>query len=33
MSVDPDYVDMLHNRVEEDLEETKKELQWDAEYY
>lgn len=33
MSVDPDYVEMLNQRVEEDLDETKEELKWDAEYF
>ena len=32
MTVDPQYIEMLNKRVEDDLEETHKELQWDAEY-
>lgn len=33
MTVDPEYIEMLNQRVDEDLEETKEELKWDAEYY
>jgi protoheme ferro-lyase len=29
LCVDPDYIEMLHRRVEEDVEETRKELEWD----
>jgi hypothetical protein len=29
LCVDPEYVDMLHERVEQDLEETRKELEWE----
>jgi hypothetical protein len=32
MSVDPEYIEMLNKRVQEDLEETRMELKWDAEY-
>lgn len=32
MTVDHEYIEMLNKRVEEDLEETKEELKWDAEY-
>lgn len=32
MTVDPEYIEMLHQQVEEDLNETKEELKWDAEY-
>jgi len=33
MTVDPDYIKMLRKRVEEDMEETRMEVKWDAEYY
>lgn len=33
MTVDPEYIQMLNKRVEEDLEETLLELKWDKEYY
>lgn len=33
MTVDPEYIQMLNRRVEEDLEETRMEVKWDAEYY
>jgi|APCry1669189000_1035189.scaffolds.fasta_scaffold192613_1 hypothetical protein len=29
LCVDPEYVDMLHAKVKDDLEETRKELEWD----
>lgn len=32
MCVDPEYIEELHKRVQDDLEETKQELLWDAEY-
>ncbi|EAS07768.2 WD repeat protein (macronuclear) [Tetrahymena thermophila SB210] len=32
MTVDHEFIEMLNKRVEEDLEETKEELKWDAEY-
>ena len=33
MTVDPEYITMLKKRVEEDMEETKLEVKWDAEYH
>ncbi|KRX11116.1 WD40-repeat-containing domain [Pseudocohnilembus persalinus] len=33
MTIDPEYIDMLNKRVEEDLEETALEVKYDAEYY
>ncbi len=32
MTVDPEYLQMLKKRIEEDLEETRLEVKWDAEY-
>jgi len=32
MAVDPEYIEILMGRVEESLEETRKELLWDSEY-
>jgi len=32
MTVDPEYIQMLKKRVEEDMEETRMEVKWDAEY-
>jgi hypothetical protein len=31
MNVDPDYTEMLHDRVKDDIEETRKELRYDEE--
>lgn len=33
MTIDPDYIDMLNKRVEEDLEKTALEVKYDAEFY
>lgn len=33
MTVDQEYIKMLRKRVEEDMEETRMEVKWDAEYY
>lgn len=32
LCVDPEYIDMLHHRAKEDLEETRKELEWEQSY-
>ena len=32
LCVDPEFIQMLHARVKEDLEETKRELEWDQCY-